>query len=160
MSKYKNIDELSKILKNSRKKTVLVHGIFDILHKGHISLLTESKKLGDILVVGLDNDDNARILKGKNRPFNKFESRLAVLEQIEQIDYIFEIPSLEKVGDYDSFFKHIYTKISPDVVATNLGAGKHGVYKKERAEILGIRFENVGEVYSRKTTDIIDMMRE
>ena len=49
-------------------KTVFVNGTFDLLHPGHVSLLTWAKSLGDYLVVGIDTDDRVREKKGSTRP--------------------------------------------------------------------------------------------
>ena len=71
------------------KRVVFTNGCFDILHKGHIQLLREAKKLGDILVVGLNSDDSVRRLKGNSRPVNRCEDRKAVLEALSDVDYVF-----------------------------------------------------------------------
>ena len=49
-------------------KTIFVNGTFDLLHPGHVSLLTWAKSLGDYLIVGIDTDDRVREKKGSTRP--------------------------------------------------------------------------------------------
>ena len=61
-------------LKINRKKVVFTNGCFDLLHVGHIRYLSQAKKLGDILIVGLNSDRSVKMLKGKDRPINSFES--------------------------------------------------------------------------------------
>ena len=51
-------------------KIVFTNGCFDILHRGHVELLKYSKSLGDKLIVGLNNDESVRKLKGNTRPIN------------------------------------------------------------------------------------------
>ncbi|HOD18262.1 MAG TPA: D-glycero-beta-D-manno-heptose 1-phosphate adenylyltransferase [Candidatus Cloacimonadota bacterium] len=70
------------------KKIVFTNGCFDILHAGHVQYLEQAKKLGDILVVGLNSDASVRRLKGENRPINKQEDRALVLAALEFVDYI------------------------------------------------------------------------
>lgn len=70
------------------KKTVFTNGCFDILHRGHVSYLKQAKKLGDILVVGLNSDDSVKRLKGSARPINNEKDRAFVLEGLESVDYI------------------------------------------------------------------------
>jgi len=101
---FKSICRITSKCKKNGKKIVFVHGFFDILHRGHVTLLQEAKKLGDILVVGIDNDDNARILKGPNRPINDHDSRMFVISSIEHVDLVFLIPSFKKVKNIDFFY--------------------------------------------------------
>lgn len=160
MKKFYPLDELIKLLENKKGKVIFVHGIFDILHKGHIMLFTEAKKHGDYLVVGLDHDDNARILKGKNRPFNKFDARLSVLEHIMEVDYIFQIPSFKGVSDISGHYTDIYKKLSPYAIATSVKSGENGKYKKKQAEIAGIRFIDIEKSFYRlHSTDLLELLK-
>ena len=61
------------------EKCVFTNGCFDLLHKGHIDLLTESEKLGDILIVGLNSDSSVRLLKGVDRPIQSESERMDAL---------------------------------------------------------------------------------
>jgi len=67
-------------------KWVWVNGCFDVLHRGHIELLKYAKSLGDYLVVGIDDDDRVRNLKGESRPVNCLEDRVEMLSSIKYID--------------------------------------------------------------------------
>ena len=83
--------DLQKTIKNWRKnnqKIVFTNGCFDILHLGHIKTLSESKKLGDKLVVGLNNDESVKILKGKNRPVNNNYHRSMMLAALSFVDLV------------------------------------------------------------------------
>jgi rfaE bifunctional protein nucleotidyltransferase chain/domain len=55
---------------NQGKKIVFTNGCFDILHKGHVTYLNEARKLGDLLLVGLNSDASVKRLKGPERPIN------------------------------------------------------------------------------------------
>ena len=83
--------DLQKIIKTWKKgnqKIVFTNGCFDILHLGHIKILSESKRLGDKLVVGLNNDESVKILKGKNRPVNNNYQRSMMLAALSFVDLI------------------------------------------------------------------------
>jgi D-beta-D-heptose 7-phosphate kinase/D-beta-D-heptose 1-phosphate adenosyltransferase len=70
-SKIKNRDVLAAILKTERakgKKVVFTNGCFDLLHAGHVKYLQKARKIGDILVLGLNSDTSVRRLKGEKRP--------------------------------------------------------------------------------------------
>ena len=88
MSKIINLNKLALILKKHRKqkKIVLCHGVFDVLHHGHIKYFEEAKKSGDILVVSLTADEFVN--KGPGRPYFNFKFRSETLEAIQTIDYI------------------------------------------------------------------------
>ena len=68
---------------------VFTNGVFDILHRGHVSYLTAARALGASLVVGLNNDDSARGLgKGPDRPLNSEFDRACVLGALESVDAV------------------------------------------------------------------------
>ena len=75
------------------------NGCFDILHAGHVRYLTAAKKLGDILVVGLNSDDSVRKLKGCGRPVNPSSDRAEVLAGLRAVDHvvIFEEDTAEEI---------------------------------------------------------------
>ena len=75
-------------LKLHRQKIVFTNGCFDVLHYGHVRYLLEAKKLGDILVVGLNSDESVRRLKGPTRPVNGEKERAFVLAALTCIDYV------------------------------------------------------------------------
>ena len=70
-------------------KLVFTNGCFDVLHAGHVDLLTRARALGDSLIVGLNSDESVKMLgKGDDRPVNSQEDRAFVLAGLECIDYI------------------------------------------------------------------------
>ena len=85
---FNKISNTISFLKQKNKKIVFTNGCFDILHKGHASYLNQAKKLGDILIVGLNSDDSVKRLKGKNRPINTQEDRAYILASLEAVDYV------------------------------------------------------------------------
>jgi D-beta-D-heptose 7-phosphate kinase/D-beta-D-heptose 1-phosphate adenosyltransferase len=75
--------------KRSKGSTVVfTNGCFDILHAGHVHYLAKAKKLGDILVVGLNSDKSVRAIKGSARPINNELDRANVLSALESVDYV------------------------------------------------------------------------
>ena len=67
---------------------VFTNGCFDMLHLGHLHLLTEAATLGDILIVGLNTDQSVRQLKGKDRPVNDEYTRAALLASFSFVDRV------------------------------------------------------------------------
>jgi rfaE bifunctional protein nucleotidyltransferase chain/domain len=90
MKKLQTKEGLKKIcdqLRAEGKKIVFTNGCFDILHKGHVRYLAQAKKLGDVLVVGLNADKSVSALK-PGRPVNPQGHRAEVLAALSAVDYI------------------------------------------------------------------------
>ena len=90
-SKLKSLKQLLSLLskaRKSRKKIVFTNGCFDLLHVGHIRYLEQAKKLGDILVIGLNSDASVRRLKGPERPVTLERERAEVLSALACVDYL------------------------------------------------------------------------
>ena len=75
-------------VKLHRQKIVFTNGCFDVLHYGHAQYLLEAKKLGDILVIGLNSDASVRRLKGESRPINGEKERAFMLAAFAFVDYV------------------------------------------------------------------------
>jgi D-glycero-beta-D-manno-heptose 1-phosphate adenylyltransferase len=73
-------------LKN--KSIVFSNGVFDILHEGHISSLSQAASLGDMLIVGLNADESVKRLKGPSRPVNKEDARAILLASLLMVDAV------------------------------------------------------------------------
>jgi rfaE bifunctional protein kinase chain/domain/rfaE bifunctional protein nucleotidyltransferase chain/domain len=87
--KIKNLEEISEIVANEKlngKKIVHCHGVFDLLHIGHIKHFEEAKKMGDLLVVSITPDQFVN--KGPERPAFTTSLRLEALSALESIDYV------------------------------------------------------------------------
>jgi rfaE bifunctional protein nucleotidyltransferase chain/domain len=68
------------------QKLVFTNGVFDLLHAGHVRYLAQAAELGDLLIVGVNNDASVRRLqKGPERPLNRLEDRIAVLEGLRAV---------------------------------------------------------------------------
>lgn len=94
-TKITDLDSLRKIrlrLKRQGKKVVFTNGCFDLLHVGHIRLFHEAKRMGDVLVVALNDDASVRKVKGPSKPLFPLAERFEVLEAIEDIDYLVSFP--------------------------------------------------------------------
>ena len=87
-NKILNLKGLQKVRqKFVKKKIVLCHGVFDLLHIGHINYFKTSKELGDVLVVSVTNDQFVN--KGPGRPAFTISNRLKFLQEIGTIDYLY-----------------------------------------------------------------------
>lgn len=69
-------------------RSVFTNGCFDVLHPGHIYVLNETRKMGELLILGLNTDESISRLKGPSRPYHKFADRAAVLAALSSVDYV------------------------------------------------------------------------
>ncbi len=68
---------------------MFTNGVFDVLHRGHVTYLDQARALGASLVVAVNSDDSVRRLgKGKDRPLNALDDRMAVLAALEAVDLV------------------------------------------------------------------------
>ena len=79
-----------------QRPVVFTNGVFDILHRGHVTYLDQAKRYGSTLIVAINSDESARLLnKGPERPLNGLEDRLSVLAALTAVSYVtwFEEPN-------------------------------------------------------------------
>jgi D-beta-D-heptose 7-phosphate kinase/D-beta-D-heptose 1-phosphate adenosyltransferase len=134
--------------KNEGMTIVFTNGCFDLLHSGHIQYLNEARLLGDYLIVGVNDDDSVRRLKGIERPILPLRERMEILSGLQMVDML--IPFSEDTP------VNLIKNIQPDILV------KGGDYKIH--EIVGheLVFESGGEVKvldfkdGASTTNIIE----
>lgn len=142
--------KLGDMLKEQGKKTVLVGGCFDILHIGHISLLENAKKQGDILIVLLESDQSITQKKGSDRPLHTQQQRAEVLAALRFVDYIILLPEHMTHDAYD----HLVKAVQPDIMATT--ENDPGiVHKKRQASITGAQVVTVNQTIQDISTSRI-----
>lgn len=124
-----SLEELGEKVEHLRKgfdlKIVLTSGSFDLIHLGHLKYLAEARKLGDLLIVGVDNDAKIRARKGEDRPMVPQAERLEVLAHTRPVDIIYL-----KNGD-DPRWGLIRT-VRPDVLVFS---EDHGYSEEEMMEL-------------------------
>ena len=81
------LSEIMRELKNEGKTIVFTNGCFDLIHVGHVRYLSEAKKMGDILVVGLNSDKSVSGIK-PGRPVDSEQERAEVLSALSMVDYV------------------------------------------------------------------------
>jgi len=80
--------EIRKNLPDKKQTLVFTNGCFDLLHPGHIHILSEASTLGSKLVVGLNSDQSVQRIKGPNRPIDDLETRISKLSSVSTVDWI------------------------------------------------------------------------
>jgi rfaE bifunctional protein nucleotidyltransferase chain/domain len=89
------------------RTVVWTNGCFDILHAGHVASLRAAKALGDVLVVGLNTDDQVRRAKGDGRPIHCLAERVSLLIALEMVDYVLPFPEPTPT--------EVLTRLKPDI---------------------------------------------
>lgn len=75
-------------LRSEKKSVVFTNGCFDVLHAGHVEYLAWSRAQGDALIVGLNDDDSVRRIKGQSRPIVPFRQRARILAALRSVDVV------------------------------------------------------------------------
>jgi D-beta-D-heptose 7-phosphate kinase/D-beta-D-heptose 1-phosphate adenosyltransferase len=84
----KNLEAWLQDFRQTMDNLVFTNGCFDILHAGHVDYLQKARQLGDALLVGLNNDESVRKLKGDSRPIVDEKARAMVLAALEAVDAV------------------------------------------------------------------------
>lgn len=109
---YTELAEIVELLKQLGYKIVLTQGVFDLMHQGHAKYLEEAKKLGDILIVGMDSDELTKQRKGPTRPIVPQAERAEMLMHLRHV----QIVALRNV---DTDMNELIRVVSPDVLVVS-----------------------------------------
>ena len=78
-------------------KIVMTNGCFDILHPGHLRLLTSARAMGDRLIVAVNTDESVKRLKGDGRPINRLFHRVQMLHALKAVDDVVPFDTEEQL---------------------------------------------------------------
>jgi len=153
MSSATSLTEIKKIrskLKTEGKKIVFTNGVFDLVHAGHVDYLSKAKKLGDVLIVGLNSDDSVKRIKGDRRPILKQEERAFILSNLKPVDYVvlFDDDTPEK----------LISEIIPDILVKGADWSIEKIIGKDIVERNGGKVMNIKFVNDQSTSKIIDLI--
>lgn len=123
-----SLDRLISALREKKQKIVFTNGCFDIIHSGHIHYLQESRKLGNILIVGLNSDASIKRIKGPTRPINQESERITVLSALQMVDYITVFSEDTPIQLIDRILPDVYTKGGDYSYENMIGQGIGGDY--------------------------------
>ncbi|MBI2628996.1 adenylyltransferase/cytidyltransferase family protein [Candidatus Pacearchaeota archaeon] len=157
----KDLTEIRKKFKD--KKIVFCSGTFDLIHAGHVLFFEDCKKLGDILVVAVGNDNLIKKYKGKNRPIINERARLKMIDAIKPVDFcLIDLPVLD--NDLFSPIMPILEKLRPDIWAVNDDAFdiplRNDLAKKYLIELKILKRYCPQEFGNISTTNIINKIKD
>ena len=150
--KIVSFDELARRAAALPKPVVMTNGVFDILHRGHVTYLAQARALGASLVVAVNSDASVRMLgKGDDRPINTEADRAAVLAALESVDLgvVFE----------DKVPRKVIEQAHPDIYVKG---GDYRVEDLPEAALVaawGARTVTVQFEHQRSTTALLKKVR-
>jgi rfaE bifunctional protein nucleotidyltransferase chain/domain len=142
----KRLLELKK--KWKRKKVVFTNGVFDLIHYGHVKLLQDCKKLGDILVLGLNSDKSVRGIKGPLRPILPYKDRSKILAALDAVDYV--------VSFSEETPHKLICKIKPDILVKGADYKISEIVGAKEIRSWGGRVKRVKLLPGRSTSKLIE----
>ena len=131
----------------SGARIVLANGCFDVLHVGHIRYLAGARELGDVLVVGINSDEQVAIQKGAGRPVLPANERAEIVAALESVTYvtIFDEPTVEQ----------LLLALKPDVHAKGTDYTTESVPERDVVRSYGGQVAIVGDPKDHSTSEII-----
>jgi rfaE bifunctional protein nucleotidyltransferase chain/domain len=144
--------ELAARIAQLPQPTVLTNGVFDILHRGHVTYLAQARELGASLIVAVNTDASVKRLgKGDDRPHNTMADRMAVLAALESVSLVVEFDEDTALEVVQEGRPDIYAK-GGDYVMDQIPEGKAVLAYGGRA--VAIDFE-----HDRSTTKLVAKIR-
>lgn len=154
IGKRRSLDEtLVEVAAHRRegRTVVFTNGCFDVIHAGHIALLKEAAKFGDVLVVGINSDESVSRLKGPERPVHGEDDRVAVLSELESVDIVTVFADDTPVA--------LLEALRPDVLVKGGDYARDQVVGGDLVESWGGRIELVTLLEGRSSTSSIERIR-
>lgn len=145
------LNEISK-WQDSNKKIVLTNGCFDLLHVGHSRTFFEAKKLGDLLIVGINSDKSVRTLKGETRPLISEEDRAELVFAIKPVDHVIIFDEIN--------VSHLLESIKPDIYVKGGDYTLESLPEKETLIRLGIEVKFIPLVAGISTSELVKRIRK
>lgn len=132
-------------------RVVLANGLFDLLHVGHVRYLGAARRLGDILVVAVNDDRSARRLRGPGRPIVRAAERARLVAALEGVDYVVLFGS-QTVGA-------LLRRLRPDVQCKGTDYTRDTVPERDVLRSYGGKVAIAGDPKRHATTDLIGRIR-
>ena len=144
--------KLEAAVKQLARPLVLTNGVFDILHRGHVTYLAQARELGAALVVAVNSDASVHLLgKGADRPVNPQQDRSALLAALECVDLVTVFEEKTPLPVIEIVRPEIYVKGGDYDIAT--------IPEAELVHKLGGQALSIGFVHERSTSNLLARVR-
>jgi D-glycero-beta-D-manno-heptose 1-phosphate adenylyltransferase len=133
------------------EKIVFANGCFDVLHVGHVRYLASARALGDLLIVGVNSDDQVAIQKGAGRPILPSRERAEIVASLDSVDYVtvFGEPTVEQ----------LLLALKPDIHAKGTDYTEETVPERDIVRSYGGRVAIVGDPKDHSTSSLLSRLR-
>ena len=133
-------------------RVVLTNGCFDVIHAGHVAYLRDARSQGDVLVVGVNVDDQVHAMKGDGRPVYRLEDRMAILSELACVDFVvaFDEPTAHQLID----------ELMPDLYVKGGDYAPEEITEYEHLIARGIDCRVLAHRPGLGSTDVIDHLRQ
>lgn len=142
------LESALKTYRSQGKKIVFTNGCFDLLHVGHITYLEEAKKLGNVLIVGINTDESVKRLKGPTRPVQNESDRCQILAALKSVDHTILFPEDTPLN--------LIKSIKPDVLVKGGDWKPEQIVGSEFVLALGGSVQSLNFVDGKSTSNIIE----
>lgn len=146
--------DLSERVKAARAQgasIVFANGCFDVLHVGHVRYLASARALGDLLIVGVNSDEQVAIQKGEGRPILPANERAEIVASLDSVDYVtvFNEPTVEQ----------LLLTLKPDIHAKGTDYTEETVPERDVVRSYGGRVAIVGDPKDHSTSSLLNRVR-
>ena len=138
-------------LRAAGKRIVLSNGAFDLLHVGHVRALEDARGHGDVLVVGVNDDDSVRSLKGAGRPVVPAGERAELVAALGCVDLVHVFSEIDVSALLHALRPHVHAK--------GRDYSEKTVPERETALELGIEIAIVGDPKDHSVTELLERLK-
>ena len=152
--KIKSWAALARIVRQAdgrRRTVVFTNGCFDLLHAGHVKLLERAKRLGDVLIVGVNSDRSVRTLKGPGRPLVAQRDRALLLAALHSVDYVTVFDQATPL--------ELLKRLRPHVLVKGADWGASEIIGRELIQARGGRVVRLPLLKGHSTSRLIERIR-
>ena len=144
--------EIAREARAAGRRVVLTNGCFDVLHVGHLRYLEDARTRGDLLIVGINDDESVRRLKGAGRPLLAAEDRARLVAALRAVDCV--------VIFHEDNVRNLIAELRPDVHAKGTDYTEQNVPERDAVLAAGGEVAIVGDAKDHNTRDLIRSIRE
>ena len=139
------------VARDNNLSVVFANGCFDPLHVGHVRYLEGAKALGDVLIVGVNSDQQVHRMKGAGRPLISQDQRAEIVASLSAVDLvtIFDEPTVEG----------LLLELQPDIHAKGTDYTEDTVPERDVVRSYGGKVAIVGDPKEHSSTDLIENLR-
>lgn len=139
--------QIARKFRQAGRRIVFTNGCFDLLHAGHVTYLEKAKRLGDLLIVGLNSDASVRRIKGPGRPLTPERDRLRIIAALQAVDYVTVFSEKTPL--------RLIRELRPHILVKGADWEKEQIVGGEEVKSWGGRIERIAFLPGRSTTAVL-----